>query len=753
MTIERTPAFSAAAFGVSAVLWSCATFCAGGSAAADESAAGPLGQFVTIRNPVTDGQVAEISNLAVRLQAQALREDRDAVLVLEIEPGATRFGQVRDIVTRLTSADASRVRTVAWLPKTVTGTHAILALGCHDIVMAPDTALGDISRGEPLTEDEHAFVMNLVGRRRNSRLSPGIAETMLNPSAQLLSVSMETAGGLTEQRFITARELQSQVERGVIISDTRTIKEPGVAGLYVAEDALESGFMVAEIARNRREVAAMYDLAVESLRETAGGDQAPVARLIELHDMITPVTAEFIVRSIRTAVADGATVLIFDIDSPGGYLISSEEIATAIADLDPAEVTTVAWVRREAISGAAISAMGCDRIVLHPDAKIGDAGVIQNTPDGQAFERAPEKIVSSLLATMEALAKRKQRAPALLKAMVDRNLEVYEVTHPDTGEVTWMSDAEIENSAVEWIRGPLVPESAQELLLTVTGERAHELGLADAPCNDLNELRNRLGIPEGDALQPMAATWVDTFVYILNSWAGGTALIFFGIMFIYLELHLPSGMFGILSAVMFGLFFWARFLGGTAGALELLLFLGGMGLLMAELFVVPGFGVFGVSGILMLIASLVMASDTYSGLSTGESFQRSMSGLATVGGAFVTVIITAVAINRFLPGIPFLNKMILSPPGIAEVDPNAPRLNPALRHSNSAGDDIVFNGAVGRTTSVLRPAGKARFGDRFVDVVSDGAFIEPETDVKVVQISGNRVVVRPAADDDSDLTA
>jgi membrane-bound serine protease (ClpP class) len=702
-----------------------------------------FGQFVTLTSPLNDTQVARVSSLAVRMQAQAKKENREAVLVLEIPPGSSRFGQTSDLARALTSADAAQVKTVAWIPKTVTGNHVLIALACHDIVMDPNAALGDIGRGKEVSREEQDFILSIVDRRRNSRLARGVVLAMMNPSTELLRVQVKDDSGLEEQRFLTSAELQVLRNRGTEITDSQVIKDVGATGLFNATDSQRSGFMVARTVSSRRDVAEIYELPIQSMREEGHGDKPLRPALIAVHGPITPLVEEFVQRQIRISIANDANLLIFDIDSPGGYLISSERLASAIADLDARKVTTVAWIPHEAISGAAVIALGCDQILMRSDGKIGDAGVILETQEGGAFERAPEKATSHLLQFMADLAAKKRRPPALLQAMVDRNLNVFEVTNKETGSVSYMTEYEIEASNEEWLKGAIVPESRNEFLLTLNGIRANELGLAEAPCEDLDELRLRLGIAEDIVLEPLAQTWVDTFVYVLNSGIGGFALITFAILCLYIEMHVPSGFFGILSALFLSLFFWSRYLGGTAGTLELVMFVLGIGLLALEIFVIPGFGVFGVSGILLLIGSLVMASHTFAGMTAGERFNESMSSLGTLAGALATVIAVAIVLNRFLPSIPFLNRLILTPPGHV-ADEHAPHLNPGMFRQSS--DELpVSVGQEGFAASMLRPAGKASFGDQFLDVVSDGAFIEHGTKIEIIQISGKRIVVRPVA--------
>lgn len=704
-----------------------------------------LGQFVTLTNPISDSQVANIGNIALELQGRAEREDRDAVLVIQIPPGLSRFGQVSDLARRLTSAELSKVRLVAWVPKSVKGYHSMLALICNDIVMHPDAALGDIGLGKSVPQEEQDFILQIVDRPRNNRLSRGMVLAMMNPNAELLRVRMEESAGIQTTRFLTADELKIHRQQKVTISETETVKAVGAPGLFYAADAMSSGFLVGELVDGRQDIARLYGLPVESMRESSVSDQPVKAVRIALDEAITPLTEEFILRQIRTATADGANLLIFEITSPGGYLSSSVNIANAIADLDPVKVTTVAWIPEQAISGAAVVAFGTDRIVLAPDGKIGDAGVIQETAEGGAFERVPEKLYSDFLITLQNLAERKNRPTALLQAMVDRNLKVYEVTNKETGKVTYMSQFEIDASADEWIQGAIVPESRGDILLTVNGRRAFELGLAAQPAANFDELRIRLGVPESNSLKPASRTWVDTMVWFLNTQFAGFGLITLAILCIYIEAHVPTGFFGICAAVLFSLFFWARYLGGTSGSLEAVLFVLGIVLLGLEIFVVPGFGVFGISGILLMTAALVMASNTYDGMSVGEQFNQSMRSLGTLAGALVTVIVVATVINRFLPSIPFLNRMILTPPGYAEADPSALKLDPELM-GGAAGVGGISVGDTGVSESSLRPTGKATIEGNYMDVVSDGSYIDHGQSIEVVRVAGSRIIVREIGD-------
>jgi len=454
-------------------------------------------------------------------------------------------------------------------------------------------------------------------------------------------------------------------------------------------------------------------------------------------------------RQIDRAVDSGMNLLIFEIESPGGYVITSMNLANAIADLKEKKVRAVAYVPKQALSGAAIVAMGCDEIYLHPDAIIGDAGGIELGREGK-FEFVPQKLMEPLRVTLVNLAEKKHRPPAVLVAMMDKSLAVYQVTNNDHGQITYMSEDEIHHSNGEWIKGDPIPEAGNDKLLTVNGRRAHELHVAEVPVKDLKELQTRLGIPHDVNVAVSARTWVDTLIFVLNTgWA--TALLFvLGLISIYFELHFPSGLFGIFACVCFGLFFWSRFLGGTAGWLEVVLFLLGAGCLAIEIFVVPGFGVFGVSGVILCVFSLVLASQTFIIPHSASDVRELAGSLGTLGSAVVGVIVLAALFSRYLPAMPLFNAMILTPPGGEAAHPDEPRLRPDLAGAGSLVNPLLERdqsliGRQGTAMTVLRPAGKARIGDEFVDVVSEGPFISAGRPIEVLSVSGNRVVVREIA--------
>lgn len=718
------------------------------SVESDQRSDGPVARYITVTNPAGELVFSRVRNALVELQHQAELEDRDNILILEIETGSSTFGQVSDLAKELTSSKYSRVRTVAWIPKDessrpLTGYTAIIPLACREIVMHPDAEIGDVGRGTALDDDEQLSIINLVEKRYNTKVNGALAAGFVEPARTVLKIKIISGEGAnrgTETRVVTNEEMQ---RLDLAIPDVITIKEKGDVLLLSGKRARQLDVLVMQTAEDRVDLAELYGFDRRYLRESLTSDEPPRARIIRIDGVIDPILHEYVEREIRRAVAEDANLIIFEIKSPGGYLLDSEQLAERISKLDGKKHRTVAYIPEHAYSGAAIISMGCDDIYLHPDAFIGDAGPIELRP-GEPFERAPEKVLSPLRETMKVLAKRKGRPPALLEAMADKDLRVFEATHSEFGRKSFMSEAEIEASDGDWVKGALVPESREDNLLTVNGQRAHDLKLANEPVHDMGELKQRLGIPATAVVPASEQTWVDTLIAMLKS-PGVTFLLFMvGLICIYLEVYTVSGFFGIGGALCFAIFFWSRFLGGTAGWLEVTLFIFGIALIAIEIFVIPGFGVFGLSGGLAVIASLILASQTFVIPSTSAEFDQFSWTIGTLSSSIVAVVAVGAVISHFMPRIPGLRSFVLAAPGT--VEDGGPLLNPDITGDPSQtlqiGENTSLLNQSGTAFSTLRPSGKAHINGTLVDVVSAGEFIDPGTPIEVVEVAGNRVVVR-----------
>jgi membrane-bound ClpP family serine protease len=173
---------------------------------------------------------------------------------------------------------------------------------------------------------------------------------------------------------------------------------------------------------------------------------------------------------------------------------------------------------------------------------------------------------------------------------------------------------------------------------------------------------------------------------------------------------------------------------GTADWLEIMLFLGGMACLAVEVFALPGFGIFGFGGGMMIIASIVLASQTFVLPTNAYQLRQFPVSLLMMAAGMAGGIASVFVIRKFLPDTPYFNRMLLAPP------------RPEEREALSRREALVsldhLAAKRGITVTPLVPAGKVQFGDELVDCISNGELIAKGTSVVVEEVAGNRVVVR-----------
>jgi membrane-bound ClpP family serine protease len=263
---------------------------------------------------------------------------------------------------------------------------------------------------------------------------------------------------------------------------------------------------------------------------------------------------------------------------------------------------------------------------------------------------------------------------------------------------------------------------------------AAELGLAryTVPTADVADVCEVYGA--GEARNPELG-WVDKLAEFLRIPAVTIILVMLGFIGLILELKVPGlTVPGIVAALCFILVFWSqsRF-SGEMFVLALLLFVLGLALVGIEIFVLPGFGACGIFGIFCMLAGL--------GLVTLEKVPQDTAGwvgfgvrVSTYLFAMMGAMVFAFLIARFLPQVPGANRLLLSPP--------ADHAHAGETDLPGAGAAAELLGAIGTSSTALRPAGVVRFGDKFVDVVSDGGFIPSGLRVQVIAVEGTRIVVK-----------
>jgi membrane-bound serine protease (ClpP class) len=281
--------------------------------------------------------------------------------------------------------------------------------------------------------------------------------------------------------------------------------------------------------------------------------------------------------------------------------------------------------------------------------------------------------------------------------------------------------------------------SAPGKLLSLTSGDAYRYGLCAGLADTREALLENLGA--APAAEESIPGFADTVLSILSSAPVQVILIILGLVMIFLEINSPGfGIFGLVAILAFAAVFGSGFILGRVGSLELILFLAGIGLLAAEIFILPGFGVVGISGIIIIGLSLILSMQDF--LIPNNDWEWDLLGRnAVVVCAGILAAITAIAVIALMgPKIRIFDRLTLhsSITGTAGgPDPDA-----ALAKPVDTGDDYTnLVGRTGRAVSILRPSGKAEIEGRTYVVETEGVFIESGAPVAVIRVQGNRVVV------------
>lgn len=267
-------------------------------------------------------------------------------------------------------------------------------------------------------------------------------------------------------------------------------------------------------------------------------------------------------------------------------------------------------------------------------------------------------------------------------------------------------------------------------------DRARQAGVVQHVVDDLAGLYALYGLDAGQ-VQVISSDWLDSLVEFLCSPWTSIGLIMIGITGLILEFKLPGVTLpGIIAAVCFVLFFWSQSrLAGQLAWLAALLFVLGLLLLALEVFVIPGFGAAGICGILLVVGSVVLVIANTSTKSSGSGWGLEGT-LAALGVGMLLAVVGSLVLASYIPQIPIINRLVLKPQTDDDELLGEGRLSPEMPSNQH------LLGVVGVAATPLRPAGKVRIGNDFVDVVAEGSYISEGTRVQVIEIEGNRVVVK-----------
>jgi membrane-bound serine protease (ClpP class) len=419
---------------------------------------------------------------------------------------------------------------------------------------------------------------------------------------------------------------------------------------------------------------------------------------MEIDSEIDPRMNRYTELALDHATEIGADLVIIKMDTYGGALNDADEIRTRILEY-PKPIWV--FINKNAASAGALISIACDSIYMASGSSIGAATVV--TQSGSA---APDKYQSYMRSIMRSTAEATGRDPKIAEAMVDENLEIEGITK--AGEVITFSTSE-----------------------------AIKYGFCEGEVNSIDELLGKYHF-ENYTLEEFKLSGAEKIIRIfLNPIVSGI-LILVILGGIYFELQTPGVGFPLLAAVTATLlYFIPYYLNGLAENWEILMFIVGIALLALEVFVIPGFGIAGISGLVLTIGSLILVmlnNDLFdfSFVRTSDIFQAVAAILAGLFGSIILM---------FFGGIRLTNTRFFKRISLQTVQ------NRADGYTSSFKEESLL-GKSGKAFTVLRPSGKVIIGDVLYDAYTRGDYIQKGEEIVVVSEEGTSLKVRKKTDQD-----
>lgn len=409
----------------------------------------------------------------------------------------------------------------------------------------------------------------------------------------------------------------------------------------------------------------------------------------------------FIKRVISKAESENAVAIIFEINTFGGRVDAATQIKDAILS---SKIPTIAFINRRAISAGALISLSCEKIYMTEGGLLGAATAVD-----MSGKKGSEKVISFMREEMASTAEKRGRNTEIARGMVDEELMF---TH-----LVINGDSVI----VKDIEG-----RKEGKLISLTTEQALKYNISDGKAETLKDLINLLGYSEF-LLKENIENWSEKLVRFLTNPVVASLLTTFGFLGILFELQSPGwGIPGIVGITCLILSLSASYIAQLATISDLLLIIAGFSLIMLEAFVIPGFGIVGISGIGIVVYGLYLL--LIPNVPVGEEV------LSNANDGFMIGLLGAVI------GIYLLLKLMvktkfwkqLTAPGSQKKEDG---------YTNSFGWESLID-QVGEADTDLHPSGWVIVESKRFFMISEGDFIEKGSSVKVLSVDGNRIVVK-----------
>lgn len=478
------------------------------------------------------------------------------------------------------------------------------------------------------------------------------------------------------------------------------------------------------------------------------------AVLFAIEGQLAQTMAISLNRAIRKASEVGAKTLIIEINTPGGEMVLMEQLRDMLL-VDAYQrdgLKTVAFVNANADSAGALIAIACQELYMSSLGHMGSATPVAISPlpiapflpQQQGQEDMTKKIKSRARAVFRTTAYETGRNEHIAEAMVDPDIELVLALVEDEEQILPRSKLNEERSRLgdsKVIEMSIVCPKGD--LLNMTAREALEWGFIEGIPETREELLREFLKIDPANLYVIKPSWSESLVTFLDHI--NFLLLIAGLILLYIEFHVPGfGLPGILGLSFLGIMFFGKYLVGLAEFTELLLIVGGLGLIAVEIFVIPGTFAAGIVGGLMVLGGLILSFQPFVVPDSPWQTELFLDNITYLGFSIIVVLVASALLSRFLPRTSLFKPLVLdtnTPPG-------------SLHGTGTLIDDVdpalkLMAGDIGVAESTLRPSGKVLLKDTLIDAQSEGGFIEQGEKVEIVRVTGNFVFVKKFKDNQS----
>ena len=603
--------------------WACliGSFC---HAQADETKEPRQGRLVKVRLPIDDSVKKEVRSALESIADNAplaVRPDKRLIVVLEFETRSGKTGRGSELeacqalARILIDRRLSGIETVAYLPesetlgvlsdpdqdKTVLSGHAVLvALSASRLALAPGTAIGDAGVDEPVIDELMETIYRTLSERRG-RLPPPMVASMLDAKVGLARIQKKNG----PVKFVGLAE-RSEIESNENLEINQTVTEAGKRSVVSAE-ALKKFGLLNLVPEGKAELERELGLAEDSLNLQVSEVRDWKAIELPLPYSVDEKAERWIIRNVNRRRRSGVNLVIVTINESYGEPNGCLAVARQLAELSRDDVQTVAFVRGEARGAVGLVALACDHLIMAPNAVLG--GFEEDAGD----EFLDREQLDQIRPSVKRLAEVAGKDWSIMMAMLDPGLVV--TRYKDTkrsGKTRLMTKEEVMSlgdKMADW-----QPQDVLSVSSGLKATTAERFGLTRLVAEDMGQVQTFYQLEEAPEVVRLTGTerMVDRIANFFRNPIIGLFLLLGAFFFISNEMSAPGlGVPGFLGTLCVVLYFWSHWFGGETEVFEILMFVLGLVFIGLEVFVVPGFGIFGIGGTLLVLTSLVLASQDF----------------------------------------------------------------------------------------------------------------------------------------------